>query len=251
VVTKSIGPGPLDGHPGPCLVVLDDGVLNAMGLPNPSRDFVQELAPLSGEPVVVSIFGGDPDEFAEVASWFAGSAAGFELNLSCPHAEGFGSALGTDPALVEECTRAVKALGRPTWVKVTPNVTDITEIGAAAERGGADAIVAINTVKAMRISVPMGRPVLGNRFGGLSGKAIFPIAIRCVYELYEASEVPVIGCGGISTAEDVVEMMMAGASAVEIGSAVLEDIGIFAKISRDLYSPDGREPDEIVGCAHG
>jgi dihydroorotate dehydrogenase (NAD+) catalytic subunit len=136
-------------------------------------------------------------------------------------------------------------------VKVTPNVTDITEIGAAAERGGADAIVAINTVKAMRISVPMGRPVLGNRFGGLSGKAIFPIAIRCVYELYEASEVPVIGCGGISTAEDVVEMMMAGASAVEIGSAVLEDIGIFAKISRDLYSPDGREPDEIVGCAHG
>ncbi len=251
VVTKSIGPEPLDGHPGPCLAVLDDGVLNAMGLPNPSREFVQELAPLSGQPVVVSIFGGDPHEFAEVASWFAGSAAGFELNLSCPHAEGFGSALGTDPALVEECTRAVKALGRPTWVKVTPNVTDIAAIGAAAERGGADAIVAINTVKAMRISVPMGRPVLGNRFGGLSGKAIFPIAIRCVYELYEACEVPIIGCGGISTARDVVEMMMAGASAVEIGSAVLGDTGIFGKIAKDLYTTEGREPDEIVGCAHG
>jgi dihydroorotate dehydrogenase (NAD+) catalytic subunit len=251
VVTKSIGPEPLDGHPGPCLAILDDGVLNAMGLPNPSRDFVQELAPLSGQPVVVSIFGGDPEEFAEVASWFAGSAAGFELNLSCPHAEGFGSALGTDPALVEECTRAVKALGRPTWVKVTPNVTDIAGIGAAAERGGADAIVAINTVKAMRISVPMGRPVLGNRFGGLSGKAIFPIAIRCVYELYEVCDVPIIGCGGISTAKDVVEMMMAGASAVEIGSAVLEDIGIFGKITKDLYTPVGREPDGIVGCAHG
>ena len=251
VVTKSLGPVPLDGHPGPCLVVLEDGVLNAMGLPNPSRDFAGELAPLSGRPVVVSIFGGDPEEFAEVASWFAGSAAGFELNLSCPHAEGFGSALGTDPAVVEECTRAVKALGRPTWVKVTPNVTDIAGIGAAAERGGADAIVAINTVKAMRISVPMGRPVLGNRFGGLSGKAIFPIAIRCVYELYEACEVPIIGCGGISTAKDVVEMMMAGASAVEIGSAVLEDIGIFGKIAKDLYTPDGREPDGIVGCAHG
>lgn len=251
VVTKSIGPEPLDGHPGPCVVVLDDGILNAMGLPNPSRDFVQELAPLSGEPVVVSIFGGDPEEFAMVASWFAGSAAGFELNLSCPHAEGFGSALGTDPALVEECTRAVKALGRPTWVKVTPNVTEIAEIGAAAERGGADALVAINTVKAMRISVPMGRPVLGNRFGGLSGKAIFPIAVRCVYELYEACRVPVIGCGGISTAENVVEMMMAGASAVEIGTAVMEDIGIFAKIAGDLYSPDGRDPREIVGCAHG
>jgi len=249
-VTKSIGPEPLDGHPGPCLAVLADGVLNAMGLPNPSREFVRELAPLAGEPVVVSIFGGDPEEFAMVASWFAGSAAGFELNLSCPHAEGFGSALGTDPALVEECTRAVKTLGRPTWVKLTPNVTEIAEIGAAAGRGGADAIVAINTVKAMRISVPMGRPVLGNRFGGLSGKAIFPIAVRCVYELYEACEVPIIGCGGISTAEDVVEMMMAGASAVEIGSAVLEDIGIFAKIARDLYTPDGREPGDLVGCAH-
>jgi dihydroorotate dehydrogenase (NAD+) catalytic subunit len=251
VVTKSIGPVPLDGHPGPCLLVVEGGLLNAMGLPNPSRDFAGELAPLRGEPVVVSIFGGTPEEFAEVASWFADSAAGFELNLSCPHAEGFGSALGTDPALVEECTRAVKALGRPAWVKVTPNVTDIAEIGAAAERGGADAIVAINTVKAMRISVPVGRPILGNRFGGLSGKAIFPIAVRCVYEIYEACRVPIIGCGGISTAEDVVEMMMAGASAVEIGSAVLADTSIFGKIAEKLYSSDGKKVDEILGCAHG
>jgi dihydroorotate dehydrogenase (NAD+) catalytic subunit len=251
VVTKSIGPEPLDGHPGPCLVVQEGGPLNAMGLPNPSRDFERELAPLRGEPVVVSIFGGNPEEFAAVASWFEDSAAGFELNLSCPHAEGFGSALGTDPELVEECTRAVKALGKPTWVKVTPNVTDIVEIGLAAEQGGADAIVAINTVKAMRISVPLRRPILGNRFGGLSGKAIFPIAVRCVYELYEACGVPVIGCGGISTAEDVVEMMMAGASAVEIGSAVLEDTSIFAKIAGELYTADGKEVGEIVGCAHG
>jgi dihydroorotate dehydrogenase (NAD+) catalytic subunit len=250
VVTKSIGPVPLDGHPGPCLVVQEGGILNAMGLPNPSRDFGPELATLRGEPVLVSIFGGDPEEFATVASWFADSAAGFELNLSCPHAEGFGSALGTDPDLVEECTRAVKALGRPTWVKVTPNVADIGEIGIAAERGGADAIVAINTVKAMRISVPLGRPVLGNRFGGLSGKAIFPIAIRCVYELYEACEVPVIGCGGISSAMDVVEMMMAGASAVEIGTAILDDIGVFRKIARKLYTSNGKKTKEIVGCAH-
>ncbi|HMK15977.1 MAG TPA: dihydroorotate dehydrogenase [Methanomicrobiales archaeon] len=251
VVTKSIGPVPLDGHPGPCLIAGENGLLNAMGLPNPSREFAKELASLRGEPVVVSIFGGNPEEFTTVASWFADACAGFELNLSCPHAEGFGSALGTDPDLVEECTRAVKALGKPAWVKVTPNVTDITEIGAAAERGGADAIVAINTVKAMRISVPMGRPVLGNRFGGLSGKAIFPIAVRCVYELYEICEVPIIGCGGISTAEDVVEMMMAGASAVEIGSAVLGDTGIFGRIAGDLYTEDGKEPGEIVGCAHG
>jgi len=251
VVTKSIGPEPLDGHPGPCLVVLDDGVLNAMGLPNPSREFVRELAPLAGRPVVVSVFGGTPEEFAGVASWFADTAAGFELNLSCPHAEGFGSAIGTDPEIVEECTRAVKALGRPTWVKLTPNVADIAEIGRAAERGGADAIVAINTVKAMRISVPLGRPVLGNRFGGLSGKAIFPIAVRCVYELYEACRVPIVGCGGISTAENVVEMMMAGASAVEIGSAVLDDPELIGKIAWDLYTPEGKDPSEIVGCAHG
>ena len=251
VVTKSIGPEPLEGHPGPCLVVLGDGVLNAMGLPNPSREFVQEIAPLAGRPVIASVFGGDPEEFAEVASWFADCAAGFELNLSCPHAEGFGSALGTDPGLVEECTRAVKALGRPAWVKLTPNVAEIAEIGRAAERGGADALVAINTVKAMRISVPLGRPVLGNRFGGLSGRAIFPVAVRSVYELYEACRVPIIGCGGVSTAEDVVEMMMAGASAVEIGSAVLDDPGIFGTIARDLYSPDGKDPEDIVGCAHG
>ena len=251
VVTKSIGPEPLGGHPGPCLVVLDGGVLNAMGLPNPSREFVRELAPLAGRPVVVSVFGGTPEEFATVASWFADTAAGFELNLSCPHAEGFGSAIGTDPEIVEECTRAVKALGKPTWVKLTPNVADIAGIGRAAERGGADAIVAINTVKAMRISLPLGRPVLGNRFGGLSGKAIFPVAVRCVYELYEACRVPIVGCGGISTAENVVEMMMAGASAVEIGSAVLDDPDLFGKIARDLYTPDGKDPSEIVGCAHG
>jgi len=251
VVTKSIGPAPQDGHPGPCLVVLEDGLLNAMGLPNPSREFTGELAGLKGEPVIVSIFGGTPEEFGEVASWFSDFATGFELNLSCPHAEGFGSALGADPGLVEECTRAVKALGKPAWVKVTPNVTDLAEIGAAAERGGADAIVAINTVKAMRISVPLGRPVLGNRFGGLSGKAIFPIAVRCVYELYEACDVPIIGCGGISTAEDVVEMMMAGASAVEIGSAVLGDTSIFAQIAKELYTKSGKKGEEIVGRAHG
>jgi dihydroorotate dehydrogenase (NAD+) catalytic subunit len=250
VVTKSVGPVPLDGHAGPCLVVLEGGLLNAMGLPNPSREFAGELAPLRGKPVIASIFGGDPEEFAEVASWFAEDAAGFELNLSCPHAEGFGSALGTDPGLVEECTRAVKALGKPAWVKVTPNVTDIAEIGVAAERGGADAIVAINTVKAMRISVPLGRPVLGNRFGGLSGKAVFPIAVRCVYELYEACEVPIVGCGGISTAEDVVEMMMAGASAVEIGSAVMGDSSIFARIAGELYTKGGKKAGDIVGCAH-
>jgi dihydroorotate dehydrogenase (NAD+) catalytic subunit len=250
VVTKSIGPVPKEGHAGPCLIVLEDGLLNAMGLPNPSKDFVDELAPLVKKPVIASIFGGTPEEFATVAGWFAGKVAGFELNLSCPHAEGYGAAIGSDPVLVEACTRAVSRSGAPTWVKLTPNVTDITAIGRAAERGGAGAIVAINTVRAMRISTAMRRPVLGNRFGGLSGTAVFPVAVRCVYELYDAVKIPIIGCGGIATADNVVEMMMAGAHAVEIGSAVQADATVFEKIRSGLYAKDGLDPGEIVGCAH-
>ena len=251
VVTKSIGPQPKEGHAGPCLVVLEDGLLNAMGLPNPSREFVEEIAPLAKKPVIASIFGGTPEEFAEVAGWFAGKVAGVELNLSCPHAEGYGAAIGSDPALVTACTRAVAKTGIPVWVKLTPNVTDITSIGRAAEKGGAAAIVAINTVKAMRISTGLRRPVLGNRFGGLSGGAVFPIAVRCVYELYEAVEIPIVGCGGISTSDNVVEMMMAGASAVEIGSAVHGDVRVFETIRKELYAKDGLPAADIVGCAHG
>ena len=250
VVTKSIGPHPKDGHAGPCLVVLEDGLLNAMGLPNPSKEFVDEIASLGKKPVIVSIFGGNPAEFALVASWFEGRVAGFELNLSCPHAEGYGAAIGTDPVLVEACTRAVSVTGIPTWVKLTPNVTDITAIGKAAERGGASAIVAINTVKAMRISTGMQRPVLGNRYGGLSGSAVFPIAVRCVYELYETCTLPIIGCGGVATADNVIEMMMAGASAVEIGSAVYNDVKVFETIKADLYRKDGLTPEQIIGSAH-
>jgi len=250
VVTKSIGPEPKEGHAGPCLVVLEDGLLNAMGLPNPSQDFIEELGILSKQPVIASIFGGDPEEFATVASWFSGKVYGFELNLSCPHAEGYGAAIGSDPALVEACTRAVSRTGVPTWVKLTPNVTDITAIGRAAERGGASAIVAINTLKAMRISTGLKRPVLGNRFGGLSGSAIFPVAVRCVYELYETCKIPIIGCGGIATADNVIEMMMAGAQAVEIGSAVHDDVNIFETIAKELYSKNGIDVEEIVGCAH-
>jgi dihydroorotate dehydrogenase (NAD+) catalytic subunit len=250
VVSKSIGPVPKDGHAGPCLVVLEDGLLNAMGLPNPSKEFVDELSSLIKKPVIASIFGGTPEEFATVAGWFEGKVAGFELNLSCPHAEGYGAAIGTDPALVEACTRAVSKNGMPTWVKLTPNVTDITVIGKAAERGGASAIVAVNTVKAMRISTGMRRPVLGNRFGGLSGPAMFPVAVRCVYELYESCSVPIIGCGGIATADNVLEMMMAGARAVEIGSAIYEDVSVFETIKKELYHKDGLDPSDIVGCAH-
>jgi dihydroorotate dehydrogenase (NAD+) catalytic subunit len=135
-------------------------------------------------------------------------------------------------------------------VKLTPNVTDITTIGRAAERGGASAIVAINTVKAMRISTGLKRPVLGNRFGGLSGPAMFPVAVRCVYELYESCSIPIIGCGGIATADNVVEMIMAGARAVEIGSAIYNDVNIFETIKKELYRKDGLDTKDLVGCAH-
>jgi dihydroorotate dehydrogenase (NAD+) catalytic subunit len=251
VVTKSIGPVACSGHPGPCLVVTDGGILNAMGLPNPSSAFLGELSVIHGGPVIASVFGATPEEFREVAAWFYGKVAGYELNVSCPHAEGYGASLGSHPDMVRECTEAVCTLGLPTWVKLTPNVTDIAACGRAAEEGGADAVVAINTIKAMRISIEMGRPVLGNRFGGLSGKAIFPVAIRCIYELYEACSIPVIGCGGVSKAADVIEMMMAGASAVEIGSAMLYDQHVFSTIAENLYREDGADPREIVGCAHG
>ena len=250
VVTKSIGPFPCEGYPGPCVVEVEGGVINAMGLPNPSRDFINELLPLRGKPVIASIYGGNANEFRMVAEWFSDLVSAFELNLSCPHAEGYGAALGSDPQLVEDCTRAVCDLGLPVWVKLTPNVTDITDCGKAAEKGGASAIVAINTVKAMRISPELRRPVLGNRFGGLSGSAIFPIAVRCVYDLYEACSIPIIGCGGISSVGNVLEMMMAGATAIEIGTAVKDNPKIFTDITAELYNPDGVPAEELVGCAH-
>lgn len=250
VVTKSIGPAPKTGHNGPCVIPLPYGLINAMGLPNPSKSFLPELEKTGSDYVIASIFGGTPEEFGEVASWFTGKVSGLELNLSCPHAEGYGASIGSDPDIVFACTREAKRTGLPIWVKLTPNVTDITECGRAAEKGGADALVAINTVRAMRISTSLRMPALGNKFGGLSGPAIFPIALRCVYELYEACNLPIIGCGGISSTDNVLEMMMAGAQAVEIGTAAGSDPQIFKEISERLYNKEGMPDNEIVGCAH-
>jgi dihydroorotate dehydrogenase (NAD+) catalytic subunit len=236
VVTKSVGSLPREGHPGPTIVHVDGGLLNAMGLPNPSyRDFQDEIdkARASGVPVIASIFGSFAAEFAQIARSLKADA--FELNLSCPHAEKYGSELGRYPDLVESVTGAVKASSNvPVWVKLTPNTADIVELGLAAQRGGADAIVAINTLKAMAIDIETGYPILGNRFGGLSGPAIKPVAVRCVYELAGRLEIPVIGVGGISTWEDAVEMIMAGASAVQVGTALLRGYGVFEEITTGL-----------------
>lgn len=233
VVTKSIGIAPKAGHSNPSMVEVDCGYLNAMGLPNPSyKNFQDEIdkAKEGGVPVIASIFGGEPDEFREVASALRPDA--FELNVSCPHAHGYGTEIGTDPALVEEITVAVKSAAVvPVWVKLTPNVTDITGIGLAAQRGGADAVVAINTARGMAIDIESGYPILGNRFGGLSGRAIKPVALKCVYDLFKTLDIPVIGVGGISDWRDVIEFIMAGARAVEVGSAVGNNISIFSDIS--------------------
>jgi dihydroorotate dehydrogenase (NAD+) catalytic subunit len=211
-----------------------------MGLPNPGiSDFTKELTSVKrGKMIVIgSIFGKDAKEYSKLARKMeeAGTAA-VELNLSCPHAKGLGMELGTDPAMVKKITKAVSgAVNIPVWAKLTPHAPNIVEVGASAVAGGADALVAINTVKAMRINMDTGQPVLGNRSGGLSGPAIKPVGIRAVYDLASNLDVPIIGVGGIMSGEDAAEYMMAGASAVQVGSAVFyHGFGAFKKISKEL-----------------
>ncbi|SDF88499.1 dihydroorotate oxidase B, catalytic subunit [Methanolobus vulcani] len=260
IVTKSIGPEPKEGHKNPSMIDLGYGFLNAMGLPNPSYpDFKKELAiakKQAGTPVIASIFGGNEEEFVEVAQGLLDSNPdAFELNVSCPHALGYGASVGSNPDAVERITAAVKdAVDIPVWIKLTPNVTDIVTIGDAAQRGGADAVVAINTVKGMAIDIESGYPILGNRFGGLSGKAVKPVAIKCVYDLYTALDIPVIGVGGVYTWEDAIEMMMAGATAVQIGSAVHEGLQVFSSIATgiEMFIAERGYKDvtDVIGLAH-
>jgi dihydroorotate dehydrogenase (NAD+) catalytic subunit len=260
VVTKSIGPEPKDGHRNPSMIDLGYGFLNAMGLPNPSYpDFRGELTIAkkdAGVPVIASIFGGTQEEFTDVALGLMDSKPdALELNVSCPHALGYGASVGSNPDAVETITNAVcEAVDIPVWVKLTPNVTDIVAIGEAAQRGGADAIVAINTVKGMAIDIHSGYPVLGNLFGGLSGRAVKPIALKCVYDLYAALDIPIIGVGGIYTWEDAIEMMMAGATAVQIGSAVYEGTEVFSSIAMGIEQfvteRDYKDISAIIGIAH-
>jgi dihydroorotate dehydrogenase (NAD+) catalytic subunit len=255
VVTKSIGSRQREGHPGPNVFVDDseEYALNAVGLSNPSEAFTDEVEKVEG-PTVVSVFGGTAEEFADVARTFEPYADTFELNVSCPHAEGYGVDIGADPELTRGVTEAVVgAIDVPVWVKLTPNVADITAIGEAAQEGGADAVVATNTLSAMAIDVESGRPILGNVHGGMSGSALKPVAVRCVYDLYDAVDVPVIGVGGVSSAEDAVEYMLAGASAVEVGTAVWEGIDVLGEIAEGIEDYKERKNlthDELVGRAH-
>jgi len=178
------------------------------------------------------------------------------LNVSCPHVEETGAEIGSDPELVAQVVREVKEkVNKPVFVKLTPNVANIAEIAKAAVEAGADAITAINTVRAMAIEIETTQPLLANRIGGLSGPAIKPIAVRCVYEVYREVNVPVIGCGGITTWRDAVEFMLAGASVVQIGTAIaFRGLGVFKSVTKGIDAYVKKKGfgsvKEIVGLAH-
>jgi len=260
VITKSLGLKPRVGYSNPTLVQVDCGLLNAMGLPNPGiHHFVEEIseAKKGGAPVIISIYGFSSEDFGEAAKVAAEAGAdALELNVSCPHVEKTGSEIGQSPQLVAEVVEKVKStVNKPVFVKLTPNVADITEIAEAAVKAGVDAITAINTVRAMTIDVETTRPVLANKIGGLSGPAIKPIAIRCVYEIYRKVKIPVIGCGGVTTWQDAVEFMLAGASAVQIGTAIaFEGLDVFKSIAEGIDSylenVNFESVKEIVGLSH-
>jgi dihydroorotate dehydrogenase (NAD+) catalytic subunit len=259
VVTKSIGSGPRAGHKGPSVVETGCGLLNAMGLPNPGMELFQNeisMAADEGAIVVVSVFGKTPGEFAGLAKLAEGAGAkAIELNLSCPHAKGYGAELGTDPAAVKNITRAVRrAVKIPVMPKLTPNTSDVVGLAKAAEAGGADAVVAINTLKGMKIDIDFARPALGNRVGGYSGPGIKPVGVRCVYEIAGAVKIPVVGAGGIENGWDAAEYVMAGASAVQVGSAVWRrGMGVFGDINGEMeaFMDSRRYPSvkSMVGLA--
>jgi len=260
IVTKSIGINSNKGHANPTFVELDYGILNAMGLPNPGIDeFKNELAKLKTitQPIIGSVYGKNENEFAKVALIMEQSGIkAIELNLSCPHASGYGLELGQDPEMVHSITQYVKKKVKiPVFVKLSSNVNNITLLAEAAANAHADAIVAINTVKAMAINTEIQRPVLSHKTGGYSGKAIKPIGLRAVYDLHSQIEIPIIGVGGITTGIDVIEYFMAGAQAVEIGSAIYyRGITVFKDICEEitqwLQTHNYNNIRDIIGVAH-
>ncbi|MCQ2078971.1 MAG: dihydroorotate dehydrogenase [archaeon] len=239
VVSKSIGMEPKAGHANPCFTEVAGGLVNAMGLPGPGIELFKEemeIATPKGK-IVGSIAGGNVSEFITLATKMEEyGACAVELNLSCPHAKGHGMELGTDPALVKEIVSQVKGSVKvPVWVKLTPNTHILPQIALAAQDGGADAVVAINTLKAMVISPEFAKPFLSNKFGGLSGAAVKPVGVRAIYDLYKVVSIPLVGVGGICNWRDAAEYIMAGASAFQVGSAVLTDgPEVFSRINTDL-----------------
>ena len=259
IVTKSISVEPMKGYPNPTIIPLSGGsYLNAVGLSNPGVNaFSEELSQNKNIPIFISLVGSSEKDFAKMIKVFDSlNIIGYEINLSCPHVSKMGMEVGDDPEAVSKIVSTVrKNTKKPISVKVGVGSVDVIELARTAIDAGANIITAINTLRAMSIDVETMMPILSNRIGGLSGTAIKPIGIRCVYEISKNLKVPVIGCGGISTWQDVVEYMLAGASAVQIGS-VLGRAGprIFNSITKDLKKYIERKGimkiSEIVGIAH-
>ena len=219
------------GNPQPRIAEMTGGMLNAVGLQNPGMDAVLEkevpnIARIFQGPVIANIGGFSIDEYVENCRKLESveQVKILEVNISCPNVHAGGKNFGCDPKAAAEVTKAVKAAtSKPVFMKLTPNVTDIAEIAKACEDAGADGVCLINTLLGMRIDLKTKRPVIANRTGGVSGPAVFPVALRMVWDVYEAVRIPIIGCGGVSSAEDAAEMMLAGAAAVEVGAANLKD----------------------------
>jgi dihydroorotate dehydrogenase (NAD+) catalytic subunit len=258
LVSKSISVQPMEGYRNPTVVALENGYINAVGLSNPGVDaFVKEIACNEDLPIIVNLVGSSEEEFASMVKKFDNlKVLAYELNLSCPHVAKVGLEVGDDPELVSRIVKSMKAnTKKPVIAKVGLGASDIVETARVARDSGVDAITAINTIRAMTINVETGMPVLSNKIGGLSGKAIKPVAIRCVYEISKNLGIPVIGCGGVYTWEDAAEFMLAGASAVQMGSVIGEKwLGTFRKITAGLSSylkrREMKSAMELVGIAH-
>ena len=260
VVTKSFSLEPNKGYPNPTTVEVQGGIINAIGLSNPGVEaFKVELGRIDEKvPTIASLYGSSPEEFSLVAKKIEDMMDALELNVSCPHAmTGCGASIGQDPDLTGEMVRAVKkTVNVPVTVKLTPNVTDIVEIALAAQEAGADGLTLINSLgPGMCIDLETARPILSNRFGGMSGPAIKPIALRCVYQAYEAVKIPIIGVGGIMDHKDAVEFLYAGACSIQVGTAVMyQGLEVFQRICNGLESfmrdKEFNRVDEMVGLAH-
>jgi len=240
-VTKGLSHEPMEGAPGPRLCETPSGMLNAVGLQNVGvRAFVAEKLPVLRKfdtAVIANVFGYTVEDYAEVIQVLedADGLAGYELNISCPNVKKGGMQFGSDPVMVSEVVRAARrAAKRPLWVKLSPLVADIGLIARAAEGAGADAITVANTYPAMAVDYRTGKSRLGSLTGGLSGPAIKPITQRLVWETKKAVKTPIIGLGGIETAEDVLEYLVVGASAVQVGTASFTDPGVSQRLVRDL-----------------
>ena len=253
---------PRFGNPTPRIAETPSGMLNSVGLQNPGVEAViahelPEMKKFFHKPVMANVSGFSLEEYAKTCEKLdkQEQVGWLEVNISCPNVHGGGIAFGTDANAAAEVTRAVKAVTtKPVIVKLSPNVTDIASIAAACEEAGADGISLINTLMGMRISLKNKKPILANTTGGLSGSAVFPVALRMVWQVYNAVKIPIVGMGGVSSAEDVLEMMLAGATAVEVGAANLANPFICRDIVQNLPSVMEKygikSLDEIIGGAH-